>query len=102
MRLGAAEDKYPPYSVSMAMDSSGCGHGFFVVGFPEFEGDNAVKSRLCITTICHSPVFFAITKFNNPWRSGRGFPWASVAPVISQRTSTAATSGRMNRVVMAV
>jgi hypothetical protein len=25
----------------------------------EFEGGSAVKSRLCITTICHCPAFFA-------------------------------------------
>jgi hypothetical protein len=36
-------------------------HGFVVAELREFEGGSAVKSRLCITTICHSPAFFAIT-----------------------------------------
>ena len=41
-------------------------HGFVVAELREFEGGSAVKSRLCITAICYSPAFFAITKFNNP------------------------------------
>src|ERR1017187_8132778 len=48
-------------------------------------------SRLCITTISQRPVFFVITKLRSPSRSGLGLPCASTAPVIFQRTSTAAT-----------
>ena len=43
-----------------------CAHGFFVAELPGFESGSPVKSRLCMTRICHSPAFFAITKFNNP------------------------------------
>jgi len=60
-------------SVSLVMEGF-CAHGFFVTELAEFEGGNAVKSRLCITTICHCPAFFSIVKLNKPLRSGRGFP----------------------------
>lgn len=77
-------------------------HRFLIAELSEFTAGSAVKSRLCITRIYHCPSFFAITKFNKPRRSGRGFPWASIAPVISQWTSTAATSGRTNLDLMVV
>ena len=60
--------------------------------------ETGVRSWLCMTMMSQKPPEDVNTKLRRPVRTGIEAPSEESAPVISQRTSTTATSGFRNRI----